>query len=909
MFNPHGYENSRAEGVATLTIVQRPEPDAPEAPEAVQAYMPLTRTDLTGRITGPLAYLRLIHTYRHPDADHGPVLEAVYRFPLPGDAAVMGVIVRFGEVEIRAEIAERERAEQEYDEARASGRQAALLTRESPDVFTLHVSGIESGQDIVVETTYVQLARAEGAGFTLRAPLTPAPRYTGLHELGSRHAAGQPLALARDPGHRFALELRASEVTEVTSSTHELTLSDAGDEVTVKLRDGEIVPDRDLIISWKPRTLAERPRLQVWADRARDHSAALNAGAEAATSPDDAGEWPDANRYDYFLALVSPPEKHADQVTIPREVILLVDRSGSMSGAKWQAADWAVRRFLSSLRAEDSFSLSLFHSHTRWFSRAALPASQHNVDAARHFLDRYDDSGGTELGTALAQALATERATGERARHVLIITDAQVSDMAAILDLARQEAKRRDRRRISVLCVDAAPNSHLVHELVDLGGGRACFLTSDPEQDDITTALDDVMSWWDAPVAAGLTLTVNRSGAWAMGRPARDETIEVREAGTAVDRHEISRVDLGDLPAGRSIWVVGRVPVADGTSSPLEFQVHDARAGIVATGRPDVQVGSASEPAIKALFGARRLLNLEYRLNPIFGSAFPWRARHGEATDVDARERLRKLLVAEALHYGLVSSETAFVAVRQEAGRVVERGALVPNALPSGWDDDLWLASPARAYQAMPIPASPAAPGVVYSESIDPAHFDTRMPPTRAPGRARRDQDDSLLRRAVQRFRRGDEPASERPVSKSEFSYDPPGPESRVSEARASISAGEMLLFDGVPGLENGAAVLFETGRLDRVPGNRSLMLTGLRIELRDDGRAAGGFDGTLVIDGGDGTAPRARVRISDVTAQGGNRPLNLLLRPDEQLRLTLVDADDTGALPALRVTVFWRVA
>src|SRR5262249_47470388 len=135
------------------------------------------------------------------------VLEAVYRFPLPGDAAVTGVRVRFGAVEIQAELKERERAEQRYEEAKRQGRQAALLTRESPDVFTLQVAGIVPDQDVVVETDYVQLARAEGAGWSLRIPLTTSPRYVRSDELHSRHAQGQPLALLRDPGHRFSLDV------------------------------------------------------------------------------------------------------------------------------------------------------------------------------------------------------------------------------------------------------------------------------------------------------------------------------------------------------------------------------------------------------------------------------------------------------------------------------------------------------------------------------------------------------------------------------------------------------------------------------------------------------------------------------------------------------------------------------
>jgi Ca-activated chloride channel family protein len=128
------------------------------------------------------------------------VLEAVYRFPLPGDAAVTAVRVRFGDAEIRAELKERQQAEADYDRAKEQGRQAALATREAPDVFTLQVAGIRPDQEVTVETSYVQLARPEGPGWSLRIPLTTAPRYDRSDEAGTRPAAAAgPAARPRPP--------------------------------------------------------------------------------------------------------------------------------------------------------------------------------------------------------------------------------------------------------------------------------------------------------------------------------------------------------------------------------------------------------------------------------------------------------------------------------------------------------------------------------------------------------------------------------------------------------------------------------------------------------------------------------------------------------------------------------------
>ena len=139
MFNPKSFANSRPDGIGVLEIVD----DNDRRVDQPRSFVPLKRTELGGEITGPLAALRLTQTYGFSAGQCEKTLEAVYRFPLPGDAAVTKVRVCFGEVEINAELKERGQAETEYQEARREGRQGALQTRESPDVFTLRVAGIQ----------------------------------------------------------------------------------------------------------------------------------------------------------------------------------------------------------------------------------------------------------------------------------------------------------------------------------------------------------------------------------------------------------------------------------------------------------------------------------------------------------------------------------------------------------------------------------------------------------------------------------------------------------------------------------------------------------------------------------------------------------------------------------------------
>ena len=861
MLNPRAFYNSRPDGFGVLEVAE-----VPPTPDAPRRFVPLMRTDLTGTVTGPLATLTLTQTFALAEPS-GAVIEALYRFPLPGDAAVTGVRVRFGDVEIHTTLKEGEAAEAEYKEAKRTGRQAALVTRESPDVFTLALAGIRAGQDVVVRTDYVQLARPEGAGWSLRVPLTTSPRYVRDDEANSRHAAGQPLALLRDPGHRFALDLTFSDADHIASTTHALAVDDG----RVRLRDGDVLPDRDCVITWRPNT-ADRPALRVW------------------THTDFASEKA------YFLALCSPP-KFANGKKVPREVILLVDHSGSMEGAKWEGADWAVERFLAGLGEHDSFALGLFHDTTKWLAQRPRRATPEAVREAVAFLKANRDSGGTQLGVALEQALDRARSSETPSRHVFILTDAEVSDAGRILRLADNEFAKPERRRVSVLCIDAAPNAALASELAERGGGVARFLTSNPDEDDVTTALDEVLADWSAPVLTGLTLEVNRAGAEVAGR-----TVALISPGPA------SGIDVGDLPAGRPVWVIGRVPTG---SEPLSFRLRTG-AEVVAEHR--VEVKSAA-PGLKALFGADRVRRLEYVMHanyageelraelarlgyetPAAGEA---KVYAENARDASAKV-VRELLVRESLAAGVPCSETALVAVRSEAGQPVTETRIIANALPHGWSDRF-----AGGAATLSGGLGGAILGACYSMRAPTAAADTEsvdsclmeFPDTAI--EATRTEADSKPHPKAKRKAAPSKGGSSSIGSPSRLSGAAPSraPIPPATDIHVSVAAGQHATADG--------AVLFDSASGD------AGQFTFLSVAFADKGITADALDPelTLLLFVGDLAAPRARVKLADVLRQGGRRPLNIRLAAGQPVRLTLADPSAAwkGGVPAMEIVLGWK--
>jgi len=138
-------------------------------------FIPLKETNLTGIITIPFADLILKQQFLFSSKEYDKTIEAIYRFPLTGNAPVKCVHVKFGDTEIETRLKKRKKAEEEYKEAKKEGKQAALVSRETPNVFTLHVAGIHPNEVVEIKTHYVHILRPIDEGFEFRLPLTTAP--------------------------------------------------------------------------------------------------------------------------------------------------------------------------------------------------------------------------------------------------------------------------------------------------------------------------------------------------------------------------------------------------------------------------------------------------------------------------------------------------------------------------------------------------------------------------------------------------------------------------------------------------------------------------------------------------------------------------------------------------------------
>lgn len=421
-------------------------------PAGAPAPVPLEGVKARAVLSGGLA--RVAMAWRFRNAEKRPV-EAVVKFPLPESAAVSGFRARIGTREVTGEVEEREAAFARYDDALAEGDGALLLDEERPNLFTLSLGNLEPDACALVELDFVTALERFGAETRFTLPCTITPRYLppGAPDRDGRPAAEAvtpPYALHVPYGLSIEIEVAgAAGIAAVESPSHPVRAVFAGDAVTVAFAHGEAAMDRDFVLT------VERK--------------AAEAKFSARSAPCPGGG--------SVVALdLSLPEGEGKRA--PREVLFLLDCSGSMAGSSIVQARDALAAFLRGLEVGDSFDIIRFGSSFERFFPAPRPYTDESLAAAVGRLAHTDaDLGGTEALAPLSAALA-DPATPGRPRAIVLLTDGAVGDEDAILELARTHAAAA---RIFTVGIGHGPNEFFLRSLARSTGG-ACEMIAPGER-------------------------------------------------------------------------------------------------------------------------------------------------------------------------------------------------------------------------------------------------------------------------------------------------------------------------------------------------------------------------------------------------------------------------------------------
>ena len=400
------------------------------------------------RITGLVAHVQLEQTFRN-DTDQW--VEGEYLFPLPDDAAVNRLKLVIGERVIIGKVREKKEARVLYDEARASGRRASLVEQRRANLFSNRVANIAPGETVVVALDYVQRINYRGGQFSLRFPMTVTPRYTPAGHPAAevwQFLNPEPASLAR-PIQPITLTAEINmglPLSTVDAPYHKLTLTRDEGIYHVALANGAVPMDRDFVLRWQPQP-GSVPRAAAFHERI---------GAS-----------------EYALLMVLPPTGPAQESSIPREIVFVIDTSGSMGGESITQARASLDFGLGQLSPANRFNIIEFNTSARRLFREPVAATQHNLVKAREFIRHLDARGGTEMRAALELALPLPVPnTDERLRQVVFITDGAVGNE---VDLFREIHRRLGGSRLFTVGIGSAPNSWFMRKAAE--AGRGDFIT------------------------------------------------------------------------------------------------------------------------------------------------------------------------------------------------------------------------------------------------------------------------------------------------------------------------------------------------------------------------------------------------------------------------------------------------
>jgi Ca-activated chloride channel family protein len=433
--------------------------------------------DLT--VSGPTIRARVTQIFRNPTKDW---MEATYVYPLPSGGAVDTLKMVVGDRVVVGDIKEKQQARAIYEQAKQNGQKAALTEQERPNIFTNSVANIGPGETVLVQIEYQEPVQQNGNEFSLRLPMVVGPRYNPkplVQSVDLRADGGGWGATTTDPvpdRDRITSEVldpaqnapvNPTNITvrlnagfplgEVKSHHHQVRI-ESPDSTTriIKLAEGLVPADSDFELTWKP-AAEKAPSVGLF----REH----------------------VGNSDYLLAFVTPPSvEQARERPLPREVVFVIDNSGSMGGTSIIQAKASLLYALGRLQPSDRFNVIRFDDTMDVLFPTPVAATSGNIGTATSFVSALQARGGTEMIPAMRAALSdTNRDDADYVRQVVFLTDGAIGNEQQLFETI---SALRGRSRVFMVGIGSAPNTYLMTRAAELGRGTFTHIGSVEQVDE-----------------------------------------------------------------------------------------------------------------------------------------------------------------------------------------------------------------------------------------------------------------------------------------------------------------------------------------------------------------------------------------------------------------------------------------
>jgi len=602
---------------------------------SLKGNCPLRHTDVQATVAGFLARVTVTQTFANAASEK---IEAIYTFPLPENAAVDDMTIQAGNRTIRGKIKERTEAHAIYEKAKQTGHVAALLDQERPNIFTQAVANIMPGEQVVVTISYLQNLEYSDGSYQFVFPMVVGPRYipgdtaTGKQGTGwapdtnkvpdaskiTPHIAPPGVRAGHDISIAVAIEAGVP-LQQVRSSSHEIDFERTGaSTAAVRLKNASEIPNKDFILKY-----------DVAGEQIGD---AVLAQAVPAGSKLGSGG--------YFTLILQPPARVPESDITPKELVFVLDTSGSMMGFPIEKAKDLINHALDELYPGDTFNLITFSGETHiLFARPVFPAAA-NIRKAKALLSNTGGYGGTEMMKAIRAALDPSDSQ-DHMRIVCFLTDGEVGNDMEILG----EIKKHKNARVFAFGIGNSVNRFLIEGMSREGRGASEVVTL---ADDANAASRRLYEHLRSPLLTDITIDWN-------GLPVTD----------------VYPQRVPDLFTGRPLIISGRYTAAMKGS----IRIRGKRAGEDFSREVPVTLSRAeSKHNILASFWARQ------KIDDLM--AQDWQG----AQDENMKPELQKKITQLGLDYRLMTQFTSFVAVEERTvtkdGQPVR--VEVPVEMPEG---------------------------------------------------------------------------------------------------------------------------------------------------------------------------------------------------------------------------------
>ncbi len=423
---------------------------------------PLKHTDVRAEISGFLSRVTVTQEFENPFKEK---IEAVYTFPLPQAAAVDDMTMLVGDRTVRGRIMRREQAQAVYDAARAGGQVASLLNQERPNIFTQSVANIMPGERVKITISYVETLKYEDGAYEFSFPMVVGPRYIPGTPTGTQSGGGRlpdtdrvpdasritPPVAARGAraGHDISLEVLLDAgvpVEEIKSKTHEIDVEKlSASSARVALKNRAEIPNKDFILRYDTAG-------QKIADAILTHRTADGRGG-------------------FFTMILQPPDRVTVADVTPKELVFVLDTSGSMEGFPIEKAKEAMKHALDGLYPQDTFNLITFAGDTHILFPSPVPATPENLAKAQKFLASREGGGGTEMMKAIRAALDPSDAQNH-IRIACFMTDGYVGNEPEII----AEVQKHQNARVFSFGIGSSVNGFLLDKMAEHGRGEVEYV-------------------------------------------------------------------------------------------------------------------------------------------------------------------------------------------------------------------------------------------------------------------------------------------------------------------------------------------------------------------------------------------------------------------------------------------------